>query len=234
MEASLFSHNDTQESASEVLKRTSSEQVISRPQFSQKIGLDRLSELEKEIGQCDAFFQSQHSKSGPCVYARIKGIDYVFSDSEPKPVETCIYINELLVTFDVQDGKLISVSDEDHKEIVDKFVKEWGLTENNNHCYHIKEQDVQVLAPDGRTHHCLFVEESAFYDDNPNPTYSNSLTTDEPFSLEYEDNDIDSSNIIELVVYSLAEGLSEDNWGNLNLSYTACSRNYEPRNALTM
>ena len=74
----IFSHNDAQESAKEVLLRTSVAKAITEQEFKAIVGVDSVLDLFDCLGEFQGFYYSIDSIVGKCVYASIGNIDFVF------------------------------------------------------------------------------------------------------------------------------------------------------------
>lgn len=76
-----FSHNDSQESAKECIKRMNASQQISRSDFLELVGNDAVSKLEAELGRKAHSFHMLKNESGEkLAYADIHAIHYIFKE----------------------------------------------------------------------------------------------------------------------------------------------------------
>jgi hypothetical protein len=81
MSHSIFSHNDIQESASEVKSRRASSRKITRENFALSIGQGVLERLESDLDSSShAFYQGEN-----CVFVDVQGIDYIFKNEGELP-----------------------------------------------------------------------------------------------------------------------------------------------------
>ena len=112
-----FSHNDSQESAKECIKRMNASKQISHSEFLELVGHDTVEKLEAALGKrAHSFYVAKGECGENLAYADIHAIHYIFIEcKESTPMEISNLFEkkmfEFRFTFSTEQGVSFNVND---------------------------------------------------------------------------------------------------------------------------